>query len=131
MDDQWGISKTNLEVFRIAGLPPDFYYIPNFISAEEESSIVQKVRFPLRSYSQFFFLFSNARDCRHKVCSSTINYPALFAPSQQPMEQSTHLNIFTTLPLKTIIMQLTSLDSSSEMDTPHSSASPGSALHPH
>ena len=82
MDDQWGISKTNLEVFRIAGLPPDFYYIPNFISAEEESSIVQKVRFPPRSYSQFFFLFSNARDCRHKVCSSTINYPALFAPSQ-------------------------------------------------
>ncbi|OAG13657.1 hypothetical protein CC77DRAFT_1002950 [Alternaria alternata] len=43
MDDQWGISKTNLEVFRIAGLPPDFYYIPNFISAEEESSIVQKI----------------------------------------------------------------------------------------
>lgn len=60
MDDQWGISKTNLEAFRIAGLPPDFYYIPNFISAEEESSIVQKVRFSLRPNSQFFFLFSNA-----------------------------------------------------------------------
>lgn len=58
MDDQWGISKTNLEVFRIAGLPPDFYYIPNFISAEEESSIVQKVRFCLRPYSQSFFFSS-------------------------------------------------------------------------
>lgn len=60
MDDQWEISKTNLEAFRIAGLPPDFYYIPNFISAEEESSIVQKVRFCLRPYSQSFFLLSDA-----------------------------------------------------------------------
>jgi alkylated DNA repair protein alkB family protein 6 len=32
-----------LQGFRIAGLPPDFYYIPNFITAEEESSILQKV----------------------------------------------------------------------------------------
>ncbi|KAI4911184.1 hypothetical protein J4E85_011322 [Alternaria conjuncta] len=34
--------KTGLEAFRIAGLPPDFYYIPNFISHEEEASILQK-----------------------------------------------------------------------------------------
>jgi hypothetical protein len=32
-----------LQAFRIAGLPPDFYYIPNFISVEEEKSILQKV----------------------------------------------------------------------------------------
>jgi len=35
--------RTGLEAFRIAGLPSDFYYIPNFISHEEEASILQKV----------------------------------------------------------------------------------------
>ncbi|KAI0591417.1 alkB alkylation repair protein 6 [Pyrenophora tritici-repentis] len=35
--------KKGLEAFHIAGLPPDFYYIPNFISVEEEISILQKI----------------------------------------------------------------------------------------
>ena len=35
--------KQGLEAFRVAGLPPDFYYIPDFISVEEETSILQKV----------------------------------------------------------------------------------------
>ena len=61
MDDQREILKTNLEAFRIAGLPPDFYYIPNFISPEEESSIVQKVRFLFAIVPNlFFFVFSDA-----------------------------------------------------------------------
>ncbi|KAJ4361842.1 hypothetical protein N0V83_010783 [Neocucurbitaria cava] len=34
---------TSLEAFRIAGLPPDFFYIPNFVSVEEEASILGKI----------------------------------------------------------------------------------------
>ncbi|KAG9190444.1 alkylated DNA repair protein alkB 6-like protein [Alternaria panax] len=43
MGSQKANSKTGLESFHIAGLPPDFYYIPNFISTEEEASILQKI----------------------------------------------------------------------------------------
>ncbi|KAF2637160.1 alkB, alkylation repair protein 6 [Massarina eburnea CBS 473.64] len=32
-----------LERFRIAGLPPNFYYVADFISVEEEASILQKI----------------------------------------------------------------------------------------
>ncbi|KAF1832868.1 alkB, alkylation repair protein 6 [Decorospora gaudefroyi] len=39
----FGECHEGLEAFRIAGLPPDFYYIPNFVSVEEEASILQKI----------------------------------------------------------------------------------------
>lgn len=32
-----------LAAFRIQGLPPTFYYVANFITEEEEASILQKV----------------------------------------------------------------------------------------
>ena len=53
-------SRDGLQAFRIASLPPEFYYIPNFITAEEEASILGKVRslpliLPCVSPS-FFFL---------------------------------------------------------------------------
>lgn len=35
--------KRQLEAFRIPGLPCDFYYIPEFVSVEEEASILGKV----------------------------------------------------------------------------------------
>ncbi|KAH6633728.1 hypothetical protein C7974DRAFT_177362 [Boeremia exigua] len=37
------ISEHPLQAYRITGLPPDFYYIPNFISIEEEASLLQKI----------------------------------------------------------------------------------------
>lgn len=40
---EYSNAKLDLEAFRIVSLPPDFYYIPNFISVEEETSILQKV----------------------------------------------------------------------------------------
>lgn len=44
MADTQSIDDGNsLEKFKIPSLPPDFYYIPNFISREEEESILQKV----------------------------------------------------------------------------------------
>ncbi|KAH8719182.1 hypothetical protein GQ44DRAFT_712656 [Phaeosphaeriaceae sp. PMI808] len=36
-------AEQRLDAFRIAGLPRDFYYIPNFISVEEEASILKKI----------------------------------------------------------------------------------------
>jgi alkylated DNA repair protein alkB family protein 6 len=35
--------KKGLDAFRIVGLPPDFYYVANFISVEEEASILKNV----------------------------------------------------------------------------------------
>ncbi|KAF1935579.1 alkB, alkylation repair protein 6 [Clathrospora elynae] len=39
-----------LQAFRVAGLSSDFYYIPNFISVEEEVSILQKI--PAQRWTQ-------------------------------------------------------------------------------
>jgi alkylated DNA repair protein alkB family protein 6 len=33
----------DLRCFRIETLPPDFYYVPDFITREEEASILDKV----------------------------------------------------------------------------------------
>ena len=61
--------KTGLEAFRIAGLPPDFYYIPNFISLAEEASILQKVCFLLI----YFLVFR----LEYHVAHGKFTYPAL------------------------------------------------------
>jgi alkylated DNA repair protein alkB family protein 6 len=37
-------AERSLQAFQLTGLPSDFYYIPNFISIEEEASILQKAR---------------------------------------------------------------------------------------
>jgi hypothetical protein len=42
-----GDERTPLDEYRIESLPRNFYYIPNFISPEEEASILSKVRRPL------------------------------------------------------------------------------------
>jgi len=34
----------NLEDHRIPGLPPSFYYIPNFVTRAEEEALIAKVR---------------------------------------------------------------------------------------
>jgi hypothetical protein len=36
-------ANQDLQAFRVASLPPEFYYIPNFITPEEEASILNKV----------------------------------------------------------------------------------------
>ncbi|KAH7402257.1 hypothetical protein DE146DRAFT_609924 [Phaeosphaeria sp. MPI-PUGE-AT-0046c] len=43
-------STPGLQAFRLHGLPPEFYYIPNFISAEEEASIISKI--PAQRWTQ-------------------------------------------------------------------------------
>ena len=55
-------SHERLESFRIAGLPPEFYYIPNFITPEEEASILDKVHLSslLMSLPMKYFLFNKA-----------------------------------------------------------------------
>ncbi|EMD60694.1 hypothetical protein GGP41_000987 [Bipolaris sorokiniana] len=47
---EYSNAKLDLEAFRIVSLPPDFYYIPNFISVEEETSILQKI--PAQRWTQ-------------------------------------------------------------------------------
>ncbi|KAH3908231.1 hypothetical protein HBI56_191020 [Parastagonospora nodorum] len=43
-------TKDDLKAFRIAGLPSEFYYIPNFITPEEEASILDKI--PAQRWTQ-------------------------------------------------------------------------------
>ncbi|RMZ69854.1 alkB alkylation repair 6 [Pyrenophora seminiperda CCB06] len=38
-----GEKGKKLDAFRIVGLPPDFYYMPDFITVEEEMSILSKI----------------------------------------------------------------------------------------
>lgn len=57
--------RESLKAFRIASLPPEFYYIPNFITAEEEASIMNKASNYYFAYEPgllHFFTFTRIRD---------------------------------------------------------------------
>jgi alkylated DNA repair protein alkB family protein 6 len=88
-----------LEPFRIAGLPPDFYYIPNFITLEEEASILQKVCSPNRSNSKEQRKRTRFEQCKiqmifcSEVCklTHTLSLWGMLRYLQIPAQRWTHL----------------------------------------
>lgn len=52
-----------LEIIRISSLPADAFYISNFISAEEEAWLMQKVSKDLASHQRLDDLTVEKRNC--------------------------------------------------------------------
>ncbi|CAO2653355.1 Nn.00g027660.m01.CDS01 [Neocucurbitaria sp. VM-36] len=87
---------SSLNSYRIEGLPPDFYYIPNFVSVEEEASILQKI--PTQRWTQL-----THRRLQAHPSTLTKNNVLLAAPlpnylTNPVIDRFKHLGIFDETP---------------------------------
>ncbi|KAL5113624.1 hypothetical protein ACEQ8H_008489 [Pleosporales sp. CAS-2024a] len=96
MSDSNTGTNQNLQAYRIASLPPDFYYIPNFITPAEEASILDKI--PSQRWTQL-----THRRLQAHPSTLTKNNALLASPlpdylSKPMMDRFAHLGIFDATP---------------------------------
>ena len=69
-----GGGKGGLERYRITSLPSDFYYIPDFISVEEEESILAKVSSHMPHHTIHIYLRIDKKKKQSKKTKKPISY---------------------------------------------------------